>query len=273
MMMDFDMDKNRLLLDNIKINLVADQESLACKNSLTDGIARLKKEGAVIYPQIITKQRSKGKEHNCACKNWNNTAISYEHETSKDEEGEEEEGRIEREANEKVKDGNNICCGKNGENSCCCEGAEKSIQHSNEALDKLLEVVTGKGENTTEVMATEHFCQLNRSNSHLILMATSSINSLEQLYEHIESYCLCRSRNGRFQHPPVVVALLPGHQPFQISKILSRLLRSLGVFWVPFGWLYSSRYTFQIFTRIDLWPETCFLALQKKQIQPFFIEV
>ncbi len=108
-------------------------------------------------------------------------------------------------------------------------------------------------------------------------MVTGSVHLLEQLHDYLQhghGYAYPAKPCNIGNSPPVVIALHPGINTFNLPGTISRLLKIPPVFsGSPFGWEITPTFKLHLCVRNDLWDETCILALKGQQIQPFFIEV
>ncbi|NLI69480.1 MAG: hypothetical protein GX364_01255 [Firmicutes bacterium] len=142
-------------------------------------------------------------------------------------------------------------------------------------ISKLLSLLNiGEEELLTDFIIAHDFCSLYRNTIDILFMVTGSVHLLEQLHDHLLHEYNCLHSAGRYATtPPVVVSLHPGVSAFNLPGAVSRLLKIPRVFWVPFGWEIASAFKLRLSVRNDLWGETCILALEGQQIQPFFIEI
>lgn len=124
-----------------------------------------------------------------------------------------------------------------------------------------------------EIVVEDYFCSLFKDSTDLLFMVTASDIYLNQLYYYLKNRCGCSKKHCDNGGLPIVIALVPGYNTHNLPGAVSQLLNMPRIFWVPFGWLFSQDLKLHVFTRTDLWDETCALALEGKQIQPFFIEV
>ena len=240
------MDNGRL--QNKRIDLVLDLNTIHTVKSLQPGVLQLKDEGAIVRPRLIL---ANGKTEAAGGSSGSTTD-----------------------------------CGKHGGGHCGECGSEKcqncgplsleqfTMNFATNVSEIILELLDMEKEKlVSEIVTEDRFCHLYQATADFIFVVTGGSLFLEELYQYLEYTCSCPADNGRFAHPPVVIALNPGNHPQELSQTISKLLHLPGVFWVPFGWLYTTTHQLHLFTRVDLWSETCVLAKYNKQIQPFFIEV
>lgn len=145
-----------------------------------------------------------------------------------------------------------------------------------QVISKLLALLNIEEEELlTDFIIAHDFGSLYRNTIDLLFMVTGSVHLLEQLHDHLRHEYNYLHPAGRYAAitPPVVVSLHPGVSAFNLPRAVSQLLKIPRVFWVPFGWEVASAFKLRLSVRNDLWGETCVLALEGQQIQPFFIEI
>lgn len=123
-----------------------------------------------------------------------------------------------------------------------------------------------------EILVEGCLCSLYKNKTDILFLLTGSEHFLLKLERHLQKKCSCNKESCLTGNLPVIIALIPGYNSLRLPGAVSSLMNNHRVFWVPFGWSFTSRLNLKVFTRTDLWDETCILALEGKQIEPFFIE-